>query len=846
MKKRIILAFALALSLSLYAFTYTVGLDPSLDFQSIQSAIDNAVNGDSIIVHPGIYYENIDFLEKSLFLGSLFSLTADTTYISQTIIDGQKQSNVITMIDVDEATVEGFTIQNGHANRQAPYHGYVSENITNGGGVKIINFYYKPGGLKILSNNIIKNNYANFGGGVWSVGSQVHFRGNKIYRNSAITDGGGLFYDPHEIGGVGKNTPASIEINEVSVFSSEDKNSVYYNTSSQFNDIRFNRAHMLDVPLKIGTYAQNTWFQIGNVNASAKPLTINVTIEEAFIDVVDADLYVSPDGDDSNSGLSPNEPLKTISMALFKHKGNIFEQLPSQEMFYGYLTGAYPASQYINMVDSLNVKAIYVANGVYNEEAGNLFPLRTKNHIKIIGESQQGTVIDCRGKNHAFVAGFDSPTDFIWYEEDDFISYYHPYTTPSYITIENLTIKNTFNDDYCYGGGKSVLINQYPNGCANIYSFKNIKYTDTELENSGAGYIHIPSCYMTTLSNIQLVHNNNNPASFSPFSYAIFLGGWLRYGILENVIIDGGKGGVLIDRWSRGRVLINNLLVKNLHSTDMYSDLYAIEERGGYYENDSSFPLTRISNSTFYNNSLIGPLISVSNHVNFNMYNNILYGTTGNVIMLKASPTVTSVISNNLFEFSQAWLLQNNPGWQVVLENNIFSQNPLFIGEGEHPEMLSFNSPARDSGTLNIPAIPIVYPFYDLSTYEISELDLVGNPMVVNGLINMGAYAYYATGNSNEEAMPLTSQLYSNYPNPFNPETNIRYYLNSDSNVSLEVFNIKGQKVKTLDKGFRKTGEYLLTWNGTDDNNRSVGSGIYFYRLKTESFSSTQKMILLK
>lgn len=834
MKKSLLLAFVLVLSFSLYAFTYTVGLGQSFVFQSIQSAIDNAVNGDSIIVHPGIYYENIDFLGKSLFLGSLFSLTADTTYISQTIIDGQKQSNVITMIDVDEGTVEGFTIQNGYANRQAPYHSYISQNITNGGGIKIINYQESRGGLKVISNNIIKHNYANFGGGIWSVGAQVHFRGNHIYRNSAITDGGGIYFDPFEISGEGKNM--------ISVFSSEDKNSVYYNTSAQFNDIRLNRVSMLDIPLKIGTYAEHIWLQIGNVDGGSLPLSINVTIEEGFVEMVDADLYVSPDGDDSNSGLSPEEPLKTITMAMFKQKGNIFEYFPPISKM-DYIMGWGPASEYLALTDSLSAyrNTIYVADGVYSEETGNLFPIRVKNHVRLIGESRENTIIDLGGKHHGFVAGFisDSPRPFPY----QIIPSYTQYVNHYFIDIENFTLKNSFSYDFLRGGGRSIYSNLKFDS---ILKINNIKYTDSDLENSGAGYITIKRGFKIDLSKIHLIQNNTNPHYWRRL-YALDITGSNVFLTLENIIIDGGLGGIYLG--PVGRNIICNLLIKNLYSTNDQSENYAIFV-DAHRLTDTTFidayKLVKIMNATICDNNLSSGLMNIQNHVLFDVYNSIFYNNNPNDIVFSHYSTGVSIFSHNLFEQSEASLVNSYPWWPLYLENNMFDSNPVFIGNGEHPQMLHYTSPAVFTGTLDIPDFHTHLDYADLPPYEMPEFDLVGAPIIYNGLINMGAYAFYATEISNEEVMPLTSQLYSNYPNPFNPETNIRYYLSSDSNVSLEVFNIKGQKVKTLDKGFRKNGEHLLTWNGTDDNNRSVSSGIYFYRLKTESFSSTQKMILLK
>ncbi|MCP4632614.1 MAG: T9SS type A sorting domain-containing protein [candidate division Zixibacteria bacterium] len=94
--------------------------------------------------------------------------------------------------------------------------------------------------------------------------------------------------------------------------------------------------------------------------------------------------------------------------------------------------------------------------------------------------------------------------------------------------------------------------------------------------------------------------------------------------------------------------------------------------------------------------------------------------------------------------------------------------------------------------------------------------------------------------------IPLAFSLSQNYPNPFNPETNIEYTIPENSTVTLEVFNISGQKVKTLVSGYEKAGHKEVVWNGTDDNNRKVASGIYMYKLKSGDQTSVKKMSLLK
>jgi hypothetical protein len=90
------------------------------------------------------------------------------------------------------------------------------------------------------------------------------------------------------------------------------------------------------------------------------------------------------------------------------------------------------------------------------------------------------------------------------------------------------------------------------------------------------------------------------------------------------------------------------------------------------------------------------------------------------------------------------------------------------------------------------------------------------------------------------------TQLAGNYPNPFNPETRIKYSLKASQNVSIIIYNIKGQKVRTLIDQVQESGNHSVVWNGRDDKNKAVTSGIYFYKMKSGKYSSSKKMILLK
>ncbi len=101
------------------------------------------------------------------------------------------------------------------------------------------------------------------------------------------------------------------------------------------------------------------------------------------------------------------------------------------------------------------------------------------------------------------------------------------------------------------------------------------------------------------------------------------------------------------------------------------------------------------------------------------------------------------------------------------------------------------------------------------------------------------------TSGGNETA-PAVNGLSGNYPNPFNPTTTISFSVKEDGPVKLEVFNLRGQKVKTLINDSRKAGNHKVLWEGTDNSNRSVASGFYMYKMSTKNYSSTKKMLLMK
>jgi len=97
-----------------------------------------------------------------------------------------------------------------------------------------------------------------------------------------------------------------------------------------------------------------------------------------------------------------------------------------------------------------------------------------------------------------------------------------------------------------------------------------------------------------------------------------------------------------------------------------------------------------------------------------------------------------------------------------------------------------------------------------------------------------------------ENNIPITFDLCQNFPNPFNPNTNIKYQIPKSAYVSLKVYNVKGELVRTLVEDNQEAAYYNINWNGTDEIGKSVPSGVYFYSLQTNDYNFTRKMLLLK
>jgi glucuronoarabinoxylan endo-1,4-beta-xylanase len=149
-------------------------------------------------------------------------------------------------------------------------------------------------------------------------------------------------------------------------------------------------------------------------------------------------------------------------------------------------------------------------------------------------------------------------------------------------------------------------------------------------------------------------------------------------------------------------------------------------------------------------------------------------------------------------------------------------------------------------------SIPMTFDMYLTAEYvnfEYNGSKLAGQliilpPKSIATLV--GSTAGNLTGLIDDAQLPQSYYLYQNYPNPFNAQTNIEFNISEPIEVKIVIYNLLGQKVKTLAQGYYSTGRHKIAWNGKNDNDQLVASGIYFYRFKTDKYVKTRKCILLR
>jgi len=806
------------------------------DQPSIQEGINAAVDTDTVLVQSGTYYEHINYNGKLITVASLFITTQDTTYISQTVINSTELSESIIVFESGEnatAVLIGFTVQYGYTdlggggiycisssprlenliiknnfaffgggiyceNDSSPYLVNViisDNNAASGGGIycinstpSLFNVIIKSnsvsmfGGGMFFSNSnpnfdnvIVFDNLAEYGGGISCSISTYNFENINIINNLA-DHGGGLYCSNSNlilenvtiVNNSAQLSGGGIYCEEYSSlsFSNENRCNIYSNTylanRGVGSDIFSNNCPNIDIVVDTFTVIAPTDYYVSPIDNFS--IDILHSIEDSLINT---DLYVSVDGDNSNSGTSPGDPFKTIHHALSR----IYS-------------------------DSLTINTIHLAPGVYSDSTnGESFPIKWSSYVNLFGSEDGNSFLNAESTSGVME----------FYNVDN-------------VLIEAVTILG----GSAFIGGGIYCSHSNPD-------FKNLKIIYNSASSRGGGIYFLNSS--PSLENVNIVSNS-----------AEYTGGGIycvEYSnpILVNVTISDNStdhyGGGMYCRESSPS-LHNVVMIGNSSGWDA----------GGIYCVDHSNPalvnVTIISNSAYMN----GGGLYCSANSSPCLINCIVSDNLGNygIYVHYGYPTI---IYSNFFnnENGNFYNCDQNMGVNITTNANgdscdVYDNiqlDPLFVGTGDHPFMLLDLSPCVNAGIL------------DTTGLNLPEFDMAGNPRIFGGRIDMGAYENQnVVVGANEDLIPVITKFYQNYPNPFNPTTTIIYSLKENSKVSLNIYNIKGQIVKQLIKEELSAGKHTVVWNGKDDNYKSVSSGIYFHKLKTNNYEKVKKMIMIK
>ena len=196
----------------------------------------------------------------------------------------------------------------------------------------------------------------------------------------------------------------------------------------------------------------------------------------------------------------------------------------------------------------------------------------------------------------------------------------------------------------------------------------------------------------------------------------------------------------------------------------------------------------------------------------------------------------------NIFQlFSHAHKLNTDFKVFRINQNEPDFRELIYISyDWEHPPVMKFDPPLFFNENEGIEMEATYFNDTD-ETVEFGLLS-VDEMMIVFGL--------YFTGeqlkNDVQNTLPQSPLLHSNFPNPFNPNTLLRYDLPQSGMVNITIHDMTGRKIKTLVNSAQSAGYKTIQWNGTNDNNKSVSAGLYLYTIQAGNFTQTKKMVLLK
>jgi len=787
------------------AATLTVKQDGTGDYTVIQTAIDAANPGDTVLVYPGRYFENLMIQTNDISLISLEATTGNQAYVDSTIVDGTASvGGIIVDQYITGINLRGFSITNG--NSPGMVFGQSSDSI-------------------VINCKIFKRSSA-FGGGVHVGGATVYLAGVDIFDNYALHQGGGLY----------ASEPTGHQ-NHIS-FDPINRCSIYNNRASAGQDIYIHYATSdLDIPLETFSVAEPSYYYATYLSdrPTMNNFRINFDIQNAHHQEIDSDIYVSTTGSDDNDGLSPATALKTIHEAIYRVAA-----------------------------DSLNLNTVHILPGEYSRtDNDQIFPIGIKNWVNIQGSGIDVTTVI--GEQHPYLGVDIHMTVFRVTKQSAFflkdMSITSRETNNGWMAIigsnmlssmhfENLRIHDMVSDD-----GTGLVYSSVTNARASSWENVIIESGENILVRLGGGISEdgVISAFRGKISNCTF-RNSINPYSSTSVG-ALSLVGIIadKDLVVENSVfsnlsmLDDNSiaitfGGIQYPQ-QQNHFSFRNCLFSNNSSPG--------GDVGGIVSICSSNnPRIDITNCTFAGNQ--GDAYTLKTNGDVNITNSIFYNDTPYQIKVEPmngdpSEHTHLTIDHSLVKDGISGILPFPvPGNTVSFLPSSISDNPLFTGGFIVHDPLNYRlsalSPCINIGTLD--TLGLFLPPYDLA----------GNQRVWDGRIDMGCFEFGAppVGNDDPSVPAVPAFSLTAYPNPFSAFTNIRAEIPARGDRGAEaintarivIYNLRGQMVRAmeLDPGVR---QQVLTWDGRDSRNQRCSNGIYFLNLVVDGRSIISKKVTL-
>ena len=793
--KKYLLISLLLLPLAAFGVTRQVSLDGTQAYSSIQAAINDAHSGDVVLVHPGRYLENINISNKqNITIASMEYSTGDTTYVSNTIIDGSANANSTVLFYENAVNIilRGLSITGG---RGYDYFNGASPRQIFGGGV----FFHTNCSASLINLNIFGNK-ASMGGGM-SIAENCTVTLSKvdIYSNIARYTGGGLLIGSSPQGG----SPTII-------FSQTDRCSIYNNFAQWGMDIHWHYIHYgtVAVYLKKFTVPVYERYYADHYDAGydTSPYVV-FDVQEAYLQTLDADIYVSPNGSDSNDGLSPSTALRTPSLGMQRIASN-----PSNPRTVHLLAGEhhnFMMDEYIPIA----MKDYTTLQGVSEAQTR----LYAENLIRGTGVVTMGirrygmtmknvSITTSMASAHFSWEVFDCHFENITVENSSTLQWMFTvgYINSNY-TMKNITMKNNIAQNRDFG--------LYLKG--SVIKLDNIVIRDSGVPSMPGPWDRGCGTFDIAVRDTLIVRNSKfiNNTHYSEDGFANFR---TFYGPLSSQV-----------------VIFDNCLFANNSS---YGGTRDIDIAGGQSVD--------FINCTFaYNTGSYLDYLLIGAYTNRIV--NCIFSNNSNYYDIRT--TTDTYIENSLFSKTQNIYRvyeDQSLNWGA---NNLIGTDPLFSGTDPalpssyylYSDDVNGYSPAIDAGTMDSAILP--------PGYTIPQYDAFGFNRVYGFGIDIGCYESQGYTGNEEELNPSVNALQlANYPNPFNPSTTISYSVPVDGNVTLSIYNAKGQLVNVLVNEHKNNGNYQMVWNGKDSSGNSVASGLYFTRLVSGGKSISKKLLLMK